>query len=1069
MDLNEKLLGGIKDIRKTKCNYFIEYETGEKAILWFINDHVFRYHMSPTGNFPEFPTPNDPTHIAKITVKNIKDYDRESFEKSKIEDDIAEYRIATRNINIHFNKFKGTIGVIDKRTNKQVLSEAKPVSYNGTETIQTLSQDNNEYFFGGGMQNGRFTHKNNAIEILNTNNWVDGGVASPCPFYWSTAGYGVLRNTWRPGTYDFGTTDRAVIRTSHREITIDAFYFVSLEPKDILRDYFDLTGKPILMPMYSFYEAHLNAFNRDYWVEVSKDENGAILFEDGKYYKCFQPQNLDGREGILESLNGEKDNYQFSARAMVDRYEKHDLPLGWFVPNDGYGCGYGQTDSLDGDIQNLKKFGDYSRKKGVELSVWTESNLHPADPANPKKGERDLRKELEVAGAVALKCDVAWIGSGYSFALNAIEDAADVFVKQTRDAVRPMIITVDGWAGTQRYAGVWSGDQRGGEWEYIRFHIPTYIGSGLSGMPNIGSDMDGIYAGGDRKVNIRDFQWKAFTPIQLVMDGWGWVPKAPFSFDDEVTRLNRAYLKLKSMLMPYNYNLSHEAIEGLPMVRAMCLEFPNEIPAFTKHSQYQYMWGPNILVAPIYNDDEDEKENSIRNGIYLPDSNQIWIDFLTGEKYQGGRTLYGMKVPLWKIPVFIKNGSILPMANANNNPYQIKKELRIFNLYPNGESSFEVYEDDGISNYYLNGESASTDVKTLVTDDNDLFITIDKTEGTYKGMIKGRSTHINLMVSEAPKNIKIAIGGTSLAIKKMNSKDEFDINENVYYYDENYILNPYLDELDGEHSQKFFLIKIGKIDVTEADIQIKITGFFNKGRIFGSNTDIIDSLICPCDINVADIAPTSIILEWGNILNASYYEIEKDGILFTQMNGTSIKFDYLDYNSTHKFRLRSVNDNGISGWSDFIEVTTKDDPYKNVINGVGVTCNLPSQPSQEIWHLTDNDFGSLWHTDWGTEGTFCDHELLILSFDLKNIYAIDKIEYYPRVDAGNGTILEFKWKSSRDGEEWHDSVTPVNWRQDSSVKVLELNGREMRFFKMMISKTVGNFGSGRAMLFYKTE
>ena len=92
---------------------------------------------------------------------------------------------------------------------------------------------------------------------------------------------------------------------------------------------------------------------------------------------------------------------------------------------------------------------------------------------------------------------------------------------------RPFIISLDGWAGTQRYAGVWSGDQTGGEWEYIRFHIPTYIGSGLSGQPNITSDMDGIFGGKNPAVNIRDFQWKTWTPMELNMDGWGSNEKYP--------------------------------------------------------------------------------------------------------------------------------------------------------------------------------------------------------------------------------------------------------------------------------------------------------------------------------------------------------------------------------------------------------------------------------------------------------------------------------------------------------------------------------------------------------------
>ena len=104
--------------------------------------------------------------------------------------------------------------------------------------------------------------------------------------------------------------------------------------------------------------------------------------------------------------------------------------------------------------------------------------------------------------------------------------------------------------------------------------------------------------------------------------GLGLQSKTPFAFDQEATDLNRAYLKLKSMMMPYNYSIAKESVDGLPMVRAMALEFPNEGTAYTKDSQYQYMWGPNLLVAPIYNGNQDEAGNSIRDGIYLPDENK---------------------------------------------------------------------------------------------------------------------------------------------------------------------------------------------------------------------------------------------------------------------------------------------------------------------------------------------------------------------------------------------------------------------------------------------------------------
>lgn len=336
----------------------------------------------------------------------------------------------------------------------------------------------------------------------------------------------------------------------------------------------------MLLPKFAFYEGHLNAYNRDYWKETT-DEKG-ILFEDGKRYKESQKDN----GGIKESLNGEKNNYQFSARAVVDRYKDSDMPLGWVLPNDGYGAGYGQTSTLDGNIANLKSFGDYARKNGVEIGLWTQSNLHPIDSI-PALLQRDIVKEVRDAGVRVLKTDVAWVGDGYSFGLNGIDDVAGIMPYYGNNA-RPFIITLDGWAGTQRYGGVWTGDQTGGEWEYIRFHIPTYIGAGLSGMSNITSDMDGIFGGKNPVVNIRDFQWKALSPMQLNMDGWGTNPKYPNALGEPATSINRSYLKLKSMLLPYTYSCAHEAVTGEPLIRAMFLDDPSD---YTRGiaTRYQYV------------------------------------------------------------------------------------------------------------------------------------------------------------------------------------------------------------------------------------------------------------------------------------------------------------------------------------------------------------------------------------------------------------------------------------------------------------------------------------------------
>ena len=244
---------------------------------------------------------------------------------------------------------------------------------------------------------------------------------------------------------------------------------------------------------------------------------------------------------------------------MIDRYKNHDMPLGWLLPNDGYGAGYGQTETLDGNIQNLKSLTDYAHKNGVEIGLWTQSDLHPKDSISALL-QRDIVKEVRDAGVRVLKTDVAWVGWGYSFGLNGVADVGHIMPYYGNDA-RPFIISLDGWAGTQRYAGVWSGDQTGGQWEYIRFHIPTYIGSGLSGQPNITSDMDGIFGGKNLVMNTRDFQWKTWTPMELNMDGWGSNEKYPHALGEPATSINRWYLKMKSCLMPYAYSIAREAVD----------------------------------------------------------------------------------------------------------------------------------------------------------------------------------------------------------------------------------------------------------------------------------------------------------------------------------------------------------------------------------------------------------------------------------------------------------------------------------------------------------------------------
>jgi len=122
----------------------------------------------------------------------------------------------------------------------------------------------------------------------------------------------------------------------------------------------------------------------------------------------------------------------------------------------------------------------------------------------------------------------------------------------------------------------------------------------------------------------------------------------------------------------------------------MFLDYPNEYTYGTA-TRYQYMYGTDFLVAPVYQNTKADKEgNDIRNGIYLPEG--TWIDYFSGEKYEGNRILSNFDTPVWKLPVFVKNGAIIPMTQPNNNVSEIDPSLRIYEFYPNRHTA--TVEDD---------------------------------------------------------------------------------------------------------------------------------------------------------------------------------------------------------------------------------------------------------------------------------------------------------------------------------------------------------------------------------------
>ena len=181
----------------------IDFADGIKGRITFLEDGIFRYNVDPKGKFSEYATPRSKSHTAKIQAQPDTS-DTYSKPSATVADKGDAIEIAGGKATVILDKATGKMSI--KSGDRGVVSESAPLDLDKKGTVQTLAKEKSENFFGGGTQNGRFIHTGTTINIANVSYWVDGGVASTNPFYWSDSGYGVMRNTFADGSYDFGAT-----------------------------------------------------------------------------------------------------------------------------------------------------------------------------------------------------------------------------------------------------------------------------------------------------------------------------------------------------------------------------------------------------------------------------------------------------------------------------------------------------------------------------------------------------------------------------------------------------------------------------------------------------------------------------------------------------------------------------------------------------------------------------------------------------------------------------------------------------------------------------------------------
>ncbi|SFL52637.1 glycoside hydrolase family 31 protein [Halanaerobium salsuginis] len=254
---------------------------------------------------------------------------------------------------------------------------------------------------------------------------------------------------------------------------------------------------------------------------------------------------------------------------------------------------------------------------------------------------------------------------------------------------RPFVLTRAGFAGIQRSAAVWTGDNRS-FWEHLKLTMPMLMNLGMSGIPFCGSDVGGFTGNSNGELLTRWIQLGTFMPFFRNHCEIRAINQEPWSFGSKYETIIKKYIELRYQFLTHFYNLFYQASKtGIPVLRPLLMEFTTDKNC--QNLSDQFLIGDNLLIAPIYKPDTEQRL------VYLPAGE--WINYWTEEVLPGKQHII-TEAPLEKLPIFVKANSLLPLTEKFNYVGEKKLNYLELNLYlgsKNKQFSYTLYDDDGLS------------------------------------------------------------------------------------------------------------------------------------------------------------------------------------------------------------------------------------------------------------------------------------------------------------------------------------------------------------------------------------
>ncbi|NDW17760.1 DUF5110 domain-containing protein [Dysgonomonas sp. 216] len=586
----------------------------------------------------------------------------------------------------------------------------------------------------------------------------------------STAGYGLLFDAGCGMIYsDKGAGSFIELEAAKQ---IDYYFMKGVTMDEVIKQYRLLTGESPMMPRYIF--GYIQSKERyrsskeiiDVVTEYRKREVPLdVIVQDWNYWPQGWGYMKMNRKHYPNPANLADSVHMLNAKLMISIWPNPtNCPQTDDFRKDGFMLERSIYDAYNPLAR--KKYWNYADNEFFNngFDAWWCDCTEPldADWRNMKDGYGwDSHKERWEHN-MSLLSDVLGAERSSTFSLY---HSKGIYENQraTSSSKRVVNLTRSSYAGQQRYATItWNGDTYA-SWKSFAQQIPSGLNFMATGCPywtvDIGAfftkkrsqwfwkgDFEqGVNDLGYREFYTRMFQYAAFLPLfrshgtDTPREIWNFgKPGEPFY--DSLLKM----IHLRYQLLPYIYSLAGKVNQNhYTISRLLAFDFPNDVNVFDIKDQF--MFGPAFLACPVTTPMYYEKESLELTGIdkkrnvYLPEG-AGWIDFWTGNYYKGGQHIEA-DAPIDKIPLFVRQGSIVPMGPVIQHTGELRgKDIRI-SVYPGKNTSFTFYEDEG-DNYNYEQDAYST--IELNWNDKKKTLTFGKRNGEFSDMEKVRTIHVDL-------------------------------------------------------------------------------------------------------------------------------------------------------------------------------------------------------------------------------------------------------------------------------------------------------------------------------------